>query len=150
MTATATQATKLDRQDLVAATLRASGYRVTSQRLVIAEELTRLDRHVSAEEVRAAVADRLPNVSLPTIYATLDVLEECGLVRRIAAGRERALFDAGDPGHHHMVCRRCGRVEDLEAPAKLSPALAAAADRGFRADGAEVVVRGLCARCAAR
>jgi Fe2+ or Zn2+ uptake regulation protein len=144
-----TQATKSPGHDSVAETLHAHGYRATSQRIVIAEELGRLKRHVSAEEVHAAVADRLPQVSLPTVYATLEALEECGLVRRIAAGRERALFDAGEPSHHHMVCRRCGRVEDLEAPAKLSPALTAAAEHGFRADGAEVVVRGLCASCAA-
>jgi Fe2+ or Zn2+ uptake regulation protein len=145
-----TQATKGTGRDDVAATLHEHGYRATSQRIVIAEELERLDRHLSAEEVHAAVADRIPNVSLPTVYATLEVLEECGLVRRIAAGRDRALFDAGDPSHHHMVCRRCGRVEDLTAPAKLSPALAAAADRGFMADGAEIVVRGLCSSCASR
>jgi len=118
--------------------------------VVIAETLRRLDRHVSAEEVHDAVVDRLPNVSLPTVYATLEVLEECGLVRRIAAGRERALFDAGDPSHHHMVCRRCGRVEDLTAPARLAPALSAAAGHGFVPDGAEVVVRGICANCATR
>jgi Fe2+ or Zn2+ uptake regulation protein len=145
-----TQATKSPGHDTVADTLHANGYRATSQRIVIAEELDRLGHHVSAEEVHAAVARQLPNVSLPTVYATLEVLEECGLVRRIAAGRERALFDAGEPNHHHMVCRRCGRVEDLDAAATLSPALTAAADRGFRADGAEVVVRGLCAVCASR
>jgi Fe2+ or Zn2+ uptake regulation protein len=144
------QATKSPGRDSVAETLHSHGFRATSQRIVIAEELERLGHHVSAEEVRDAVAARLPNVSLPTVYATLEVLEECGLVRRIAAGHDRALFDAGPRGHHHMVCRRCGRIEDLAAPAKLSPALAAAADAGFRADGAEVVIRGLCAECASR
>jgi Fe2+ or Zn2+ uptake regulation protein len=140
---------KSEGREEVAATLHDHGYRATSQRIVIAEELGRLGRHVSAEELRDEVAPRLPNLSLPTVYATLEVLEECGLVRRIAAGRDRALYDAGDPNHHHMVCRRCGLVQDLEAPATLSPALSAAASSGFVADGAEVVVRGLCSDCAA-
>ncbi len=101
-----------------------------------------------AEEAHPAVAGRLPNVSLPTVYATLDVLEECGLVRRIAAGATARSSTPATPAHHHLVCRRCGAVEDLDAPVELAPALTAATDRGFPADGAEVVVRGLCADCA--
>jgi Fe2+ or Zn2+ uptake regulation protein len=136
-------------QDRVAAALRGAGYRVTSQRLLIHEALSRLGRHVSAEELFEDVSPRLPNVALPTVYAALDALEDAGVVRRIAAGRGPALYDAGSLEHHHLVCRRCGRVEDLAAPVRLSPALAAAADQGFAAEGAEVVVRGLCAGCRA-
>ena len=93
------------------------------------------------------MSDRLPNVSLPTVYATLDALEEAGLVRRVAAGRGRALYDAQPGGHHHLVCRRCGAVEDLLVEVPLDGALQAAVESGFAADGAEVVVHGLCARC---
>ena len=127
--------------------LRERGYRATSQRIVIHETLRDAGRHLTAEQVLSMVGARLPGISLPTVYATLEVLEDCGLVRRIAAGRDRALYDAGDPSHHHMVCRRCGRVEDLTAPATLTPALTAAARSGFVADGAEVVIRGLCSSC---
>jgi Fe2+ or Zn2+ uptake regulation protein len=102
---------------------------------------------VGAEELLEAVSDRLPNVSLPTVYATLDALEEAGLVRRVAAGRGRALYDAQPGGHHHLVCRRCGAVEDLLVEVPLDGALQAAVESGFAADGAEVVVHGLCARC---
>jgi Fe2+ or Zn2+ uptake regulation protein len=150
MAARAARTTSNEGRERVAAALRLAGYRVTSQRLVIHEALEDLGRHVSAEEVFGAVAERLPNVSLPTVYAALDALEDSGLVRRIAAGRERALYDAGGTEHHHLVCRRCGAVEDLDAPIKLQPALAGAASRGFTAEGAEVVVRGICARCRAQ
>jgi Fur family transcriptional regulator, stress-responsive regulator len=128
--------------------LRAAGYRVTSQRLVIHQTLVELDRHVGAEELLAAVSRRLPNVSLPTVYASLDALEEAGLVRRVAAGRGRALYDSRPVDHHHMVCRRCGAVEDLDAQVSLDGATDLAADRGFEVDGAEAVVHGLCADCA--
>ena len=130
----------------VAEALRRSGYRVTAQRLVVAEALAGAGEHLSAEEILDAVGERLPNVSLPTVYAALDALEDSGLVRRVAAGRGAALYDAG-PAHHHLVCRRCGAVIDLEADVALEPALAGAAKRGFAPEGAEVVVRGLCSSC---
>jgi Fe2+ or Zn2+ uptake regulation protein len=129
--------------------LRRSGYRVTTQRLVVAEALSGAGRHLSAEQVMAAVAERLPNVSLPTVYSALDALEDAGLVRRVAAGRGAALYDAGPAAHHHLVCRRCGAVTDLEANVALEPALAGATKRGFAPEGAEVVVRGLCKSCRA-
>jgi Fe2+ or Zn2+ uptake regulation protein len=129
--------------------LRAAGYRVTPQRLTIHRTLVELGRHVDAEELLTAVGERLPNVSLPTVYASLDALEEAGLVRRVAAARGRALYDARPVDHHHLVCRRCGAVEDFDASVPLDGALASARKHGFAADGAEVVVHGLCATCAA-
>ena len=129
--------------------LRAAGYRVTPQRLVVHRTLVELGRHVGAEELLGEVERRLPNVSLPTVYSALDALEDAGLVRRVSAGQGRALYDARPADHHHLVCRRCGAVEDLDARVSLSGALASARDRGFAPDGAEVVVRGLCASCRA-
>lgn len=128
--------------------LREAGYRVTSQRLLIHQTLVELDRHVGAEELLEAVDERLPNVSLPTVYASLDALEEAGLVRRVAAGRGRALYDSRPVDHHHIVCRRCGAVQDLDARVSLDRATDLAADRGFEVDGAEIVVHGLCPTCA--
>jgi Fe2+ or Zn2+ uptake regulation protein len=129
--------------------LRAAGYRVTPQRLVVHRTLVELGRHVGAEELLGEVERRLPNVSLPTVYSALDALEDAGLVRRVSAGQGRALYDARPADHHHLVCRRCGAVEDLDARVSLSGALASARENGFAPDGAEVVVRGLCASCRA-
>jgi Fe2+ or Zn2+ uptake regulation protein len=132
-----------------AAALRRSGYRVTPQRLAVAKALAEAGRHLSAEQVMEAVGEALPGVSLPTVYASLEALENAGLVRRVASGRGPGLYDAAPAAHHHMVCRRCGAVTDLEADVTLEPALASARGHGFAAEGAEVVVRGLCADCAA-
>jgi Fe2+ or Zn2+ uptake regulation protein len=147
MTATTTQ---MPDSEQTAAALRGAGYRVTPQRLVIQRTLVELGRHVSAEQLLEAVGERLPNVSLPTVYSALEALGEAGLVRRVPAGRGRALYDARPAEHHHLVCRRCGAVEDLEADVSLEPALRLATKQGFAADGAEVVVHGLCAGCSAR
>jgi Fe2+ or Zn2+ uptake regulation protein len=132
------------------AALRERGYRVTPQRLAVHASLIELGRHVTAERLLAAVSERVPGVSLPTVYSALEALEDAGLVRRVAAGRGPALYDAGAPDHHHLVCRRCGAVEDLEVDAELGELMSAAGDRGFSPDRAEVVVHGLCASCSQR
>src|SRR5271166_3033508 len=101
-----------DQQDLVEL-LHSRGQRVTSQRLVILRELRRRGRHATAEEIHRAVHDELPGISVPTIYATLDLFVELGLARRIETGTA-ALYDAGLVPHQHAVCRCCGRVSDVD------------------------------------
>ena len=132
----------------LAASLRSRGQRVTSQRLVIHAALRELGRHATADEVLNAVSPRLPSVSLPTIYATLELLEELGVVRRVQAGPGPALWDPRTEAHHHLVCRRCGTVEDVEGDVDAAPPLAAARRAGFAPETVELVVSGLCARCA--
>src|SRR5436190_24246733 len=140
MKSTTTKDTVSADRDRTAAALRADGYRVTAHRLLINQTLVELGRHVGAEELLESVGERLPNVSLPTVYASLEALEEAGLVRRVAAGRGHALYDSRPVDHHHLVCRRCGGVEDLEAQVALDGAVASAEKHGFSVDGAEVVV----------
>jgi Fe2+ or Zn2+ uptake regulation protein len=129
--------------------LRARGQRVTSQRLVINRVLHARDQHVTAEEILGAVSETLPGTSLPTVYATLDLLEQLDLVRRVHAGGGPVLFDSRKGEHHHVHCRRCGALEDLDAPLDVIPALAAAHRAGYTSARAALVVDGLCAACAA-
>lgn len=142
-------ATVPDAEQELAAALRERGLRVTPQRLFIHRALVELDRHVSAEEVLAAVGESLPNVSLPTVYSTLDLFEEMGLVRRLGVTQGAVLYDPRPDPHNHRVCDRCGAIEDFDADLDFSVALRRAARGGFRAGRAEVVVHGLCQRCAA-
>src|SRR3954470_4011444 len=134
-------------QRLVAA-LRERGQRVTSQRLIIHRLLRDLDRHVTAEEVLRRASEQLPGMSLPTVYATLDLLAELGEARRVSVGGP-VLYDPRVEDHAHLRCRVCGRVEDLEVPLDTTRALRAARATGFDAEGAELVVEGRCANCAA-
>ena len=133
----------------LAAALRERGQRVTPQRLMVARVLNDLDRHVTAEVVFDEVSRRMPGVSLPTVYATLDLLEGIGLVHRVASERGAVVYDPRTDAHHHLVCRRCGAIADLDGPVDAGALLAAAQSAGFAADHAQVVVRGLCATCAA-
>jgi Fe2+ or Zn2+ uptake regulation protein len=135
--------------DTLVAALRERGQRVTPQRLLIHRALRDLDRHVTAEEVLGEVSDRLPNASLPTVYATLELFEELGIVRRVPTGGGITLYDPRTAPHQHLACRECGRVEDLDVAVDAAGAMRAARRRGFEPDGAELVVRGLCGRCAA-
>jgi Fe2+ or Zn2+ uptake regulation protein len=128
--------------------LRSRGQRVTPQRLVIHRLLRRRDSHLTAEQVREAVSADLPGTSAPTVYATLDLLAELGLVRRIDAGTGAALYDARTEPHHHTVCQSCGAIEDLDAPDDLVPVAEAARRGGFQPRRVEVIVSGLCRRCA--
>jgi Fur family ferric uptake transcriptional regulator/Fur family peroxide stress response transcriptional regulator len=127
--------------------LRERGQRVTPQRLAIARTVRELDRHTTAEIVFGHVSEQMPGVSLPTVYATLDLLEELGLVRRVPTEAGTAVYDPRTEDHHHLVCRQCGDIMDVDAPVDRGELLDAARERGFAADDAQVVVRGVCANC---
>jgi Fe2+ or Zn2+ uptake regulation protein len=127
--------------------LRDRGQRVTPQRLAIARTVRELDRHTTAESVFAHVSEQMPGVSLPTVYATLELLEEIGLVRRVPTEAGTAVYDPRTEDHHHLVCRNCGEIRDVDAPVDRDALLAAARAQDFSPDGAQVVVRGLCANC---
>jgi len=133
----------------LAAALRERGQRVTPQRLMVARVLSDLDRHVTAEVVFDELGERMPGVSLPTVYATLDLLESIGLIRRVASERGAVVYDPRTDDHHPRVCRGCGAIVDVDAPIEADALLSAARSAGFAPDHAQVVVRGLCADCAA-
>jgi Fe2+ or Zn2+ uptake regulation protein len=131
------------------AALHDRGQRVTPQRMAIARALRRLDRHASAEDVAAAVAHDLPNVSVPTVYATLDLLSELGFARRLTVAPGAVLYDPRTDDHHHAVCTSCGRVLDVRGPVDAEAALSSARGHGFDPDRVEVVVSGRCGDCRA-
>lgn len=130
--------------------LRSRGGRVTPQRLAIARIIGERDAHVTAEEIFNEVSDRLPGVSMPTVYATLELLEELGHVARVPTNSGPVLFDTRADQHDHMICRRCGAVVDLETKINRGALFTAASSHGFSAEHAQVLVQGLCADCTAR
>lgn len=129
--------------------LRERGLRVTSQRVLIHRALCAHDQHLTADQVLEAVSDVLPGVSLPTVYATLELLDELGLVRRFGTGTGAVLFDSRVEPHAHTVCRNCGATNDLDGTRVPERALARASETGFVPDHTQLVVWGLCRTCAA-
>ena len=139
--------TQIDQR--LVAELRERRLRVTPQRIVIHRALCSQSRHMTAEQVLASVSDVLPGTSLPTVYATLELLEGLGLVRRMGTGNGALVFDSRVEPHAHTVCRRCGAIADLEGAAVPEDALSRASGTGFVPDHAQLVVWGLCGACAA-
>jgi Fe2+ or Zn2+ uptake regulation protein len=126
--------------------LRERGQRVTLPRLMVHRYVRRAPRHVTADDVR----HELPSLSFGTVYSTLELFEELGLVQRVGTLEGAAVYDSRTEPHHHALCRRCGRLVDFDATRVSERVRQAAADTGFRVERAEVQVVGLCADCAAR
>jgi Fe2+ or Zn2+ uptake regulation protein len=127
--------------------LRGAGLRVTAARVALLDTV-RGGEHLGVEAITAGVRDRVGHVSLQAVYEALHALTAAGLVRRIEPAGSPALFErrVGD-NHHHIVCRSCGVVADVDCAVGEAPCLTASDDHGFSIDEAEVVYWGLCPRC---
>src|ERR1700722_15171582 len=126
---------------------RANGRKITSQRQCIFKALEGDVTHPSAERVYERGRDDMPNVSLKTVYQTLNDLADLGAIAVLDVGTGSARFDPNvETTHHHLVCRSCGKVRDV---ATDFPGLKVSrrATQGFEVDSAEVVFRGLCDEC---
>src|SRR4051795_8937474 len=130
------------------AALRARGHRVTLPRLLVHRHVRRREGHVTPEQVHSELAPQLPSLSPATIYGTLDLLDELGFVRRISTPRGGFVYDSRVEDHHHAICRRCGRVQDLDTRVDSRAAERAARAAGFMTAHAQLTVSGLCDDCA--
>jgi Fe2+ or Zn2+ uptake regulation protein len=130
--------------------LRGAGLRVTAVRVALLETVRDGD-HLGVEAVAAGVRGRVGHVSLQAVYEALHALTAAGLVRRIepAGGSPRFEGRVGD-NHHHLACRSCGAVADVDCAIGPAPCLTPSDTRGFTVDEAEVIYWGLCAQCSAR
>jgi Fur family transcriptional regulator, stress-responsive regulator len=128
--------------------LRERGLNVTAPRLAVYAAVEELGGHVDAGAIAAAARDRLGSVSTPAVYDILNALTAAGLLRRIQPAGSAARYETrvGD-NHHHLVCRSCGVVEDVDCVAGEPPCLHPADDLAFAVDEAEVVFWGKCKCC---
>jgi len=128
--------------------LEGSGLRCTPQRYGVMAFLMEHPGHPTAAEIFEAVNRLDPRSSRATIYNNLRDLVEAGLVREVAVEGRAARFDARGIRHHHFICDRCGTVEDMEWYDVPRPASGSLGKRILRE--CELIVRGLCTRCAPR
>ncbi len=137
----------LDATSAPAEVLRQRGIQVTAQRLAVLRAVgTR--PHATADEIGELVRAEIGAVSRQAVYDALGTLAGSGLVRRIQpAGSATRYEDRVDDNHHHLVCRGCGRTEDVDCAVGHKPCLQAADDHGFVIDEAEVVYWGYCPAC---
>ena len=133
-----------------AALLRERGIQVTAQRLAVLRAVAG-QPHITADAVAEAVRIEIGAISLQSVYDALSLLVAEGLIRRIQPAGSPARFEdrVGD-NHHHLICRTCGRVVDVDCAVGSAPCLTAADERGYEIDEAEVAYWGRCPDCVAQ
>ncbi len=129
--------------------LRDHGVQVTAQRLAVLRAV-RDEPHSTADGVAAAATADIGAISRQAVYDALGVLVENGILRRIQPAGSSARYEPrlGD-NHHHLVCRDCGRMVDVECSVGAAPCLTPAREQGYEVDEAEVIYWGRCAECRA-
>ena len=130
--------------------LRQCGIQVTAQRLAVLRAVSG-EPHITADAVAEAVRGEIGAISMQSVYDALGVLVSAGLIRRIQPAGSPARFEdrVGD-NHHHLICRVCGRVVDVDCAVGSAPCLAASDDNGYEIDEAEVAYWGRCPNCLAK
>jgi Fur family peroxide stress response transcriptional regulator len=135
------------RVELLSRGIHEAGLKLTHQRLEILRTIAGDETHPDVETVYEAVRERVPTISLDTVYRTLATLTERGLITRVAFTAGPARYDANPARHHHFVCTRCGLVRDVEDEELDGIRPTREVTRHGRADAVTVQFRGVCAEC---
>lgn len=126
---------------------RNEGIKLTHQRIEIFREIAQAGDHPDADQVFHRVRDRIPTVSLDTVYRTLWLLKDLGLIVTLDSSRERTRFDANLNSHHHFVCRICGFTRDFYSNDLDNIQLPVSVGSLGEIDATHVEVRGVCREC---
>lgn len=131
----------------VVSILRDRGLRITPQREAIIAEVMRAEGHITPQDVARRVQRAMPAVNASTVYRTLDLLEEVGVLTHSHLERGAEYHRAGEGDHVHLTCARCGADEDLSLAEAGSLRRLIERHRGFRPDLTHFAISGLCAAC---
>lgn len=134
-----------------AALLRQQGYRLTPQRLKVLEVLKTRSRHLTAEEIHAAILPQQPYLDIATVYRTLQWLQSVGLVAPIRLGDGKQHYEYHQPGqlHHHLVCQQCGQQIQIADNIFADLKATLQQEYGFTLQVDHLALPGACADCAA-
>lgn len=142
-------ALRLQTDERLREALDASGQRYTEQRAAVYRFLAATESHPTADDVFLAVRSEIPDISLATVYKSLETLVGCGLATKLTYGDGSARYDGRTDPHHHARCLRCGSVRDV--PGHLGPDAVRPLEpvRGFEVQGFRLELVGVCERCGA-
>ncbi|MBX3130459.1 MAG: transcriptional repressor [Polyangiaceae bacterium] len=135
------------RLERMRAAVQRAGVKLTHQRLEIFNEIVATGEHPDVDTIYRAVRQRMPTVSIDTVYRTLWMLHDLGLVTTLGPRQDGVRFDANLDPHHHYVCVRCGLVRDFESDELSALEIPAGLTQLGSVVDARVEVRGLCAQC---
>lgn len=124
-----------------------AGMKLTHQRLEIFKELLAAKDHPSAESVHKRLQDRMPTLAIDTVYRTLSTFDELGLIKKLHISNDRTLFDSNIDQHHHFVCSRCKKVEDIYWPDFDQTALPEDIDKIGAIQARHLELHGVCSEC---
>jgi len=124
-----------------------SNMRLTSQRQVILEELSKVKSHPTANEMYDMVRKRLPRIGLGTVYRNLDLLAELGIIRKLVVGGEEKRFDGVISPHYHIRCIKCNRVDDIFIKIDRGLENSAASYCDYKILDHHVQFSGICSKC---
>ncbi len=127
---------------------RQQGVKATHQRTEILRELAGSDEHPDAETIYERVRQRIPAISVDTIYRTLRLLEDRGVISRVGSIRDRTRFDANTDRHHHFVCTACGMIGDFYSEIMDRFPVPREVSEMGNVEGVYVELRGICRNCA--
>lgn len=121
--------------------------RLTTQRQIILEELTKVTTHPTASELYDMVRKRLPRIGLGTVYRNLDLMADSGMILKLEVGGTQKRFDATTEAHYHIRCSSCGKVDDIDVPVIQELVAQAAETTPYRILGHHVEFSGICSTC---
>jgi Fur family ferric uptake transcriptional regulator len=121
--------------------------RLTTQRQIILEELSKVTSHPTANEVYDMVRKRLPRIGLGTVYRNLELMADSGIILKLEVGGTQKRFDATTETHYHVRCTQCDRVDDIQIPVQLHINDAAAAFTNYQILGHHIEFSGVCSVC---
>ena len=128
--------------------LQEKGYRLTPQRVMVLAAIEGSDDHISAEEIYVQVRAKYPYANISTVYRTLELLKRLGLVTENDLGEGRVRYHSAEKGHHHhLVCRECGAIIDLDESMLAPVKEAILRGYNFRADLRHLAIFGRCVNC---
>ncbi len=130
----------------VSEALKAAGLQVTAQRLAVYRAVEAMP-HAMADEILQAVRSELGVISRQAVYDALNAMSEHALIRRIQPAGSAARYEHRVDNHHHLSCRKCGNVVDIDCAVGEAPCLTAEHDFGYKIDEAEVIYWGICPDC---
>lgn len=137
----------MDYSELSLTHLRAHGYRLTPQRLAILRALNQAGRHLTPAEIYQQVHSDLPGLTEATVYRTLNFLAEQGLVLVAHIGHGQLVYEVADHDHHHLICRVCGSMEEIDHQEIKSLYEQFLARTGYQIDTIHTTFFGLCPGC---
>ncbi|MCL2458128.1 MAG: transcriptional repressor [Desulfobulbus sp.] len=124
-----------------------STFRLTTQRQIILEELSKVTTHPTASELYDMVRKRLPRIGLGTVYRNLELMAEHGMIHKIEVGGTQKRFDAITDSHYHIRCSTCGKVDDINVPVTNELVAQATDSSSYHILGHQVEFTGICGNC---